>query len=145
MIWLWLAILSLLGGILGRMGGSGNYPRSCRTVGVPVVQFILLWILFGLHWESLVVLALSATFVSTYWKREPDAKWYHWYSHGLLTMVAFLPFCYWQQHMAGFAVMCIAVPPIIALLSGGKILKNPFEEFARYAIICSVVGLLKIS
>ena len=52
---------------LGRMGGSGRWPRQCRVVGIPLILTGLAY-LHGVHsWWALIIFAgLSIGAISTY-------------------------------------------------------------------------------
>lgn len=75
--------LSVVSGIAYRAGGSGNYPRWTREVGVGACYFISLLALFGWHWYILSCLG-TVWIETTYFKSKgKDAKWFNWFFVGL--------------------------------------------------------------
>jgi len=89
-----IAIGAVIGGILYRMGGSGNYPRQVRIIGVSALSVLILAIL---KWEIGLWLCL-AYFVSfgicigalsTYWDflfKDVD----NFYMHGFMIGLSYI-------------------------------------------------------
>ena len=83
--------LSILAGVFYRMGGSGNYNRLWRIMGVPFLQIMALIALFGAKmaywWVYLLYFGLSCGFISTYWDflfKDVD----NFFMHGFMIGVA---------------------------------------------------------
>lgn len=134
-------IAAILSGIAYRMGGSGNYPRQARIVGVSAITCIALFLL-GIHsWWLLLVMGLSCGAVSAYYQQD-EKKWGYW-AHGLGLSLAVLPIVFLSQHWLGFSIRCLVLTGAITLWS--QFTKNAVvEEFGRGFIIVSTIPLLLI-
>lgn len=133
-------ILSILNSIAYRMGGSGNYPRWTRPVGVGLGVTAVLWLLFGFHWSILVSAGASAGISTTYFKKKgSEAKWYNWMFVGLALSAALLPWAILTHHILGFVIRSIVLTGLIIVwcqLIGNAVL----EELGRGFLI--IVTLL---
>lgn len=130
-------------GICYRMGGSGNYPRWTRPVGVGLGVTAVLWLLFGFHWSILVSAGASAGLSTTYFKKKgTDAKWWNWLLVGLAMSLALLPWSWATNHWIGFLLRTIFLTPAICLWS--QLIGNAvLEELGRgFLIIISLFLLL---
>ena len=141
-----LIIASILCGVLGRMGGSGNYPRQVRVVGIPATLCMLSGYLaltnnIQVNIVCLVItLGLLCASVSTYWDWifGYDNFWFHGFMIGL----SFAPIAF-PNHWLGFAISTILCTLWMGFWS--KIWNwDIAEEFGRYAILPFCVWLLFI-
>jgi hypothetical protein len=131
-------------GVLYRMGGSGNYPRQARLIGVPLLAVILLAVCGGWNWWLLLCIPLMIGAISTYWKKKgSDAKWWNWLLHGLGIAVAMLPYAIATQHYVGFGIRCLVLPLLIMLWSE-RIGNAVWEEWGRGFLIGITIPLLLI-
>jgi hypothetical protein len=111
-----ISIIDVVAGILYRMGGSGNWPRQARLVGVPLLAAISLWILAGWNWWLLLCIPLMIASISTYWKRKgEDAHFINYLFHGLGIAIAMLPYSIATHHYVGFGIRGLLLPIAIAL------------------------------
>jgi hypothetical protein len=128
-----ITFASVLCGLLGRMGGSGNYPRQSRVVGIPAILCILAYI-FGVHsWWLLLSFVLLCASVATYFDflfHDVDNFWFHGFMIGLslapialandrlfYLIPAMALSCFWMGEWSEMCVWDVA------------------EEFGRYAIL----------
>jgi uncharacterized membrane protein len=96
------------------MGGSGNYPRQARTVGIPLVATIVSFIL-GIHNPYVLFLSMGllVASIATYWDwmfKDVDNFW----MHGFMCGLSALPIAYITGNWEMFAVRCL----ILAIWSG---------------------------
>lgn len=88
-----LLVLSIISGILGRMGGAEGFNTKYRDLGVPAV-FVAIMCLFtqirGIaEWSALVISALLLFgALTTYWQKlfSEDNLWFSGFICGLATM-----------------------------------------------------------
>lgn len=106
---------SVIAGILYRMGGSGNFPRQARMIGIPLLSIGLLWALAGWNWWLLLCIPLMIGAISTYWKeKDTDATFINYLFHGLGIAVAMLPYCIATHHYIGFIIRGLFLPLAVA-------------------------------
>lgn len=140
--------LSLLNAIAYRMGGSGNYPRWFRPVGIGVITMatLVLWSFIWDWWYLLGVIAsggASAGLSTTYFKNVPDARWWNWMFVGIALSIALLPFTIATGLWLGFFIRLAILTPAITLWSeiiGWDIA----EEFGRGFLHVATIPLLFI-
>lgn len=91
------AVLGFLAGMVYRMGGSGNYPRVVRPLGVAACTIGDLFLLGLFNWGCLLI--PGTVFIeTTYWKKKgTDAQWYNWLLVGLAFSVVTLPWFVWDN------------------------------------------------
>lgn len=136
-------IASVIGGILYRMGGSGNFPRQARVVGVPLLSCGLLMYL-DFRWWIFLCIPIMIGAISTYWKKKgTDARWYHWALHALGLALAVLPYTIASGHYIGFALRTIVLVVGITLWSE-KIGNAVVEEVGRGVLTVATIPLLLI-
>lgn len=110
-------VLSFIGGVFYRMGGSGYYARFWRELGQGIC-FVLEMFLLGfvlLTWQSLLGIFLGCGVCwaeSTYFKKSgTDAGWWNWGLVGMVFGCIALPFCILTgKYWIGFTVrlpLCI--------------------------------------
>lgn len=144
-----VAIGAILAGIAYRMGGSGNFPRQARIIGVSALSTLVLALI---TWKAglwlilayVVCFGLSCGAISTYWKRKgTDAHWWNWVLHGLGLSLACLPFSIATGHYLGFGIRTIVLTALITVWS--ELIGNAvIEELGRGALICLTLPLLLI-
>ncbi len=144
--WLKALIVAIGAGIAGclyRAGGSGNFPRQVRVIGVPVLSVAILALLSPNWWIILCIpLMIGAT--STYFKRKgSDALWWNWALHGLGLSLAMLPYTIATGHWLGFGLRTIVLTASITIWS--ELVGNAvIEELGRGALIILTLPLLLI-
>ena len=111
---------AFLAGVLYRAGGSGNYPRQTRIIGVPLVSLLVLGLLTGqgglwLYLAYFLSFGLSCGAVSAYWNRkDADETYLNYYLHGLGLGFALLPYAIVTGHWLGFLIRLVVMPIILA-------------------------------
>lgn len=90
------AALAALAGIFYRMGGSGNYPRWVREVGVGCVLNFEFWVLGIWNWGAFLCLG-SVWIESTYFKIKGKAGAFSWILVGVSFSIATLPWLLWED------------------------------------------------
>lgn len=146
-------LLAFLAGIFYRMGGSGNWPRWVREIGVGaclIIEFLLLGVFnFG------AIGTLGSIWVeSTYFKKKgTDAKWWNWLLVGFSFSIAPLPWLLGQLpgvikyhhpfHWFGYVIrifVCAALTVLWQEVLSAKVAKvlnigkDITDEFGRGAI-----------
>jgi hypothetical protein len=144
-----ISITDILCGILYRMGGSGNWPRQARVIGVPLLSIGLLWFLGGWNWWLLLCIPLMIAAISTYWKRKgEDAHFINYLFHGLGIAVAMLPYSIATHHYIGFGIRGLLLPVLVA--SWATKMNRPIlwwradvvSEFGRGFLIAATMPIL---
>ena len=138
-------ILIALGAILYRMGGSGNYDRLFRTIGVPIVSLIAMWVLGKWNWTLWICLPLMYGAMTTYWKclnkyfhdTTEDSHWYNWAAHGLMIGLAFLPYA-----VSPGAIGRAVAMAILMTIWSESMDNAVWEECGRGAIIVGTIWML---
>ncbi len=138
-----VAIGAILGAIFYRMGGSGNFPRQVRVIGVPVLSGLVLGFL-RFNWWIILCIPLMIGAISTYWKKKgSDAMWWNWAAHGLGLSLACLPFSIATGHYIGFGIRTVLLTLLITVWS--ELIGNAvIEELGRGALIILTLPLLLI-
>ena len=144
-------VIAIIAGILYRMGGSGNFPRQCRLIGVPLVSTALLALLGGFNWWMLLCIPLMIGAISTYWKKKgTDATFINYFLHGVGIAIAMLPYAIATHLYIGFAIRCVCLPLLVAFWATK--MNRPIlwwqadvaSEFGRGFFIAATIPLLLI-
>lgn len=139
-----ILLISSCGGIAYRCGGSGNFARWFRPVGIALCVMLAMWILGLWHWSVIVCAGASAGLSTTYFKKKnTDASWLNWAFVGLAFSLAMLPWAYFSGHWLGFGlrtVVCTAGITLWSIFIGFDIL----EELGRGFIVISTLAFLLI-
>lgn len=127
-------IPAIANGVLYRCGGSGNWPRWSRPVGIAFMAMLAMWILGLWHWSVILCAGLSAGASTTYFKKSgTNASTINWICVGLAFGLAFLPYAYLTHHWIGFVArtaICAGLTAIWSSLIGWDVM----EEFGRGVI-----------
>lgn len=141
-----ILILSIIAGILYRMGGKGGkwyFNTKMRDIGCSIITILSLFILkiFVPFWAYLFTFGLSWAACAAYWQMD-EHKWGFW-PHGLGLSLATLPIAYITGHWWGFSIRCIIFTTLITLWSEfwGDV---NIEEGGRGALIILTLPLLLI-
>lgn len=112
-------LLSVAGGIVYRMGGSGRYARFWRELGqgIAFVLDMVILNLVTLAWQHILGVFLGFGICwaeSTYFKKKgTDAEWYNWALVGWVFGMVPLPYCVLTGgHWLGFGIrmgICIGL------------------------------------
>jgi hypothetical protein len=126
-------VFSVLSGVMGRMGGSGRFPRQVRVIGVPFIQ-TLLFFLFGVHawWSLLISFGLTIAAISTYW--DFLYKFDEFYTHGFFIGLSAFTIALVTGHWWLFAIRTIMLTVFIGVWSA-LISNTVWEESGRYTSI----------
>lgn len=137
-------ILSALAGIAYRMGGSGNYPRWTREVGLCVCMNLEMILLGFFHWSLIICTGALYGLATTYFKKKgTDAKAINWFFVGLAFSIAMLPLVLVYHLWIGFAIrtfVCTALVVIWSETNGNAVC----EELGRGYIPIATLPLLLI-
>jgi hypothetical protein len=110
-----LAILSIIGGVLYRMGGAAGFNTKFRDIGCNLISIVPL-ILFGgvqtvNEWLSLIgVFGLTFAALTTYRYFLPKPKtwtWPYFAMHGFFVAFSALPYAWVTGHWLWFSISCI--------------------------------------
>lgn len=145
-----LAILSILSGILYRMGGKGKpYNTKYRDLGCAICAILILLVINNdYQWKILlsyfVSFGLYFGSLTTYWKGKAiDCKWYHWLFTGLGYGLAFAPFAFVTGKWVGFTIRTLIVG-FVCMLWSQTVEDVVKEEFGRGFISTVTLPLLLI-
>lgn len=137
--------LSFLNGMFYRMGGSGNYPRWTRPLGIGLYTIATIFIWAGFHldlWEIFGVIAsggISAGMSTTYFKKKgADAHWFNWAFVGFALSLSLLPLAWTHNLWLGLLIRTVILTPAITLWSqfiGLDILEENGRGFLHIATI----------
>lgn len=137
-------MLAVAAGVLNRMGGSANYHKIFRRLGVPlcIAAQLLVWG-YPLQVMPLVTLFLSIGLMfaalGTYY--DPIFGYDNYYAHALGVALACFPMSIGESHYIGFAIRAIICCVAVGLWS--KLETNDVrEEFGRGFIIALTTPLL---
>lgn len=109
-----IIILSCIAAITYRMGGSGNYPRWTRQVGVCTCMVLALIILGYWHWTLILCYGAMYGLSTTYFKKKgTDAKWFNWLMVGIAFSIAILPIVFVYHNWIGFGIRSLACTILI--------------------------------
>lgn len=110
--------LSIGVGILYRMGGSGNYPRYLRPLGMSLGLLFELLILGYFHWTLILCMGAIYGLSTTYFKKKgSDAKWWNWILVGVAFGISVLPIVLVYHHWLGFALRTVFLSGFIPVWS----------------------------
>lgn len=149
MKWLWYALLTVVSGVLYRLGGW--IQTKIRDFGCALLVCIA-YLVFGMLTDSIwvniaVYLAcFGATFgsLTTYWKKKGEpAKWWNWAITGFVYGLSALPLLFVGVHWYMILIRSIALSASVVAVS--EITSVDFiEEFGRGALLIATVPLLVI-
>lgn len=117
--WLYLAVLSLAGARLYRMGGDARRNTLWRDLGVPACAVLAL-VAFGIKdWSlavSFILLFGAMTtyfgFVNKWFGRDEQESWINWLLIGLSYNIALLPTVWKAGLWKGFYIRLLVLPAI---------------------------------
>ena len=138
-----IIIFSIISGCCYRAGGSGNYPRQARLIGVPLLSCGML-MFFDFRWWIFLCIPLMIGAISTYWKKKgTDAMWWNWALHGLGLSLAMLPYAIVSGHWIGFTMRTIVLTSLVTIWSE-EISNAVVEEFGRGFLTVVTIPILLI-
>lgn len=156
MLVLALISLSIVSGILYRMGGSDDYSTKFRDFGVPSIcatTFFLITNAFNTSfiWHYLIFWLLCFGSLTTYFKKEGvPAKWWNWMFCGIAWGLAAIPLAFVTKSWIGFAYRLILLTiwtPIWCIKFNKPLWKFQsvvVNEFGRGLFINASIPLLLI-
>lgn len=98
-------ILSIICAVTYRMGGSGNYPRWTRQVGIMICTISELILLGYIHWTLILCAGAIYGLSTTYFKKKgTNAKWFNWMFVGMGFSIAILPLVLVYHNWIGFGI-----------------------------------------
>lgn len=126
----------------GGEGGPWYRNTKVRDVGCAVISVALAWFLAGEADGSVVVsFFLLAGALTTYWKRGPDAEWYHWLFTGLGYGGSLLYFAASTGHFWGGLLYTVALGVLTSAWSV-NISSVKAEAGGRGALICLLMPIM---
>ena len=145
-------VLTILAGILYRMGGSDTYPKIVRRLGVPVC--VVLWAgLNGFHDPLTLFFTLGLVFASqlSYYdwmneylgQPEEDKKWFNWLAVGVGFGLSTILLTTTNGLWFGFGYRILATA-IFTMVWSELISNAVWEENGRGAIQIATLPLLLI-
>lgn len=139
-----IILLSILAGVLYRMGGSGRWNTKARDFGVPMCMVAVMAVLGHFHWILIPCFGLLFASLTTYFKKKgKDAFWWNWALVGLATGLSMLPFAILTGCWLGFGARVLVLTIFVTIWSeanGNAVI----EEFGRGALIVGTLPLLLI-
>lgn len=146
-------VLSILSGILGRMGGSDKYNTKWRDIGCALITLITFWFLFGFDWSLwwiyLLTFGLHWSALSTYWDwlLKKDNFWVSGFGVGM----ALIPLIGWEFLLRAIILALIwgclnKYLPSAGIDGKKRILlwrRDIVEEFIRYFSIPFTLLLMR--
>ena len=135
-----LPIIAFLSGMFGRMGGSGNYPRQVRIVGIPFLVCGFAYYITR-SWWVFGMIPFMASSISTYWDEVfgYDNYWFHGFVIGLSFFPLAIVTGNWPMFGAVVTLMCLWMGFWSKMMWW-----DVGEEFVRYCIIPVGVTLLTV-
>ena len=142
MSWIYLFIISVASGIVGRAGGSGNYNRLWRILGCSFLAILALclFIPFQLSfwWVYLIIFGLHIGAFSTYWDwlfGDWDNLWFSGFVVGLAMMPAIVLGGVWWIILIRAILLAVAWGLLnLYAVPIGKWNRAQVEEFCRYFV-----------
>lgn len=149
--------LSVLSGLLYRMGGSSKFNSKWRDWGCSLTFLGTLALVLPQRFEGFS-LSLLARFwglglllfvllwgaLSTYWKfNKTDCKWYHWGFHGLGVGLSSIPLLWINVSLIGIFLRTIILS-ILFILWSENYDDVYMEEFGRGFFIIATLPILLI-
>lgn len=147
-----IIIITLIAGVLYRLGGKEGFNTLFRDIGVPLCFTAILGLLgafsslipalclipsFGLLWGSL-------TTYKYFLPKPVDYSWWHYSLHGFFCALSAFPYVWATGKWVGFILRVIACS---ALMGGWYFMSkwnDDLHEFGRGVIIAGTVPLLLI-
>ncbi len=109
---------SIAAGITYRMGGSGNYPRWTREVGICIAMLLEMILLQQWHWTLILCAGLLYGFSTTYFKKKgSDAKWWNWLLVGIAFSISMIPLVIAHHLWIGFGIRTVICSGLVLLWS----------------------------
>jgi len=141
--------LSILSGILYRMGGTGGGPwyfnTKMRDFGCPAVCMGGMFLMYHTTlpwWSHVFAFGLLFAALTTYWDFMFKNVDNHW-MHGFMCGLSYFPYAIATMGWVGFGVRCIAVAILMGLVS--VLSENDIvEEVGRGASLPATLPLLLI-
>jgi hypothetical protein len=139
-----LLILSIISGVLYRMGGKGKpFNTKYRDLGCPLIALIALWLLVGFQlsywWVYFLMFGLMFGALTTYWDFlfGFDNYWFHGFMVGLSTFPLFWLGIYW------WAILIYSISLAVSMGIWSKLINwDVAEEFGRGFFITSLLSTL---
>lgn len=152
-------ILAFLAGVVYRMGGSGNYPRWIREVGVAIILILEFTVLGIFNYGCLLFLG-TGWIESTYFKIKGNTMTLSWILVGIAFSVVISPWfiyswitnlhpLYWKGYLLR-TIICMGFVVIWNQILSAKVAKalnlgkDITDEFGRGAIQLLTVPLILI-
>lgn len=145
MKYLIILALSVLSAIAYRMGGSGNYNRLWRIMGVSALTIVAVIALLGFKiayiWVYVLTFGLLCGSISTYWDFlfGFDNFWFHGFMLGVACFLLYFLGVHWYAILIRSLVLAIFMGVWCLVFS-----KDITEECGRGAVLVATIPLLLI-
>jgi len=151
LVLLLLVLMSIIGGVLYRMGGASGFNTKFRDFGIPSIGVIVLLALGRFsHLNSWLVLSYILTWglmfasQTTYFKKKgSNAKWWNWMLVGLANGIALVPYAWqtglWMEALLRTLILAIAITIWSEVCDDAV-----WEEVGRGVLIILTLGLFLI-
>ena len=149
MNWLYIIVLSLIGGALYRMGGQG-YPfnKQYRSVGVPLCALLLLFLLGNRDpwWAWLTTAMLLYGTMTTYfkWGGQKQMYWWNWTITGFMYGIAMFPFCFASMGWDMLIARACWLAGAVGIVTVENLLDVKWEEGLRGFFLVATIPFLLI-
>lgn len=146
-----LIIITVVGGVLYRLGGKKGFDTKFRDVGVSLCICLILviyghldnlwqWLslipTFGLQWGAL-------TTYRYFLKKPADYKWYHYALHGLMVSLAAFPFMLSANCPLMFSIRAVSCAFVVGFWSH-FVSWDELEEWGRGIVLTGSTMLLTL-
>lgn len=143
-----IAVFSVLGGILYRLGGIGKpFNTKVRDFGVPAVALGLLALLGGTApwWIWLISFVWMFGTMTTYFEFDGngDTDWYEWLLTGFMVGLSLLPYAWFNGVWLWFCIR-IAVLTLGTMIWCEVVDNDTLEEGGRGVLFVATMPLLLI-
>lgn len=134
--------MSVVSSVAYRCGGSGNYGRWVRPVGLMLSQTMVLVLLGYIHWTLILCAGAIYGLSTSYYKRKgSDATAINWALVGLAFSISVIPIVLVYHNWLGFGIRTLACTVLVTAWSqwhGNAV----WEECGRGAIPIVTLPLL---
>ena len=137
---IWLIVLAVIRGVLGRLGGAAGWNTKFRDIGCPIT-IVIDWIIIlgwyqSFQWVYLTIFVLQFSSFCTYWDWlfGEDNLWFSGLIAGLcIAPILFMDLSLWWLVLLRGAGLCVLWGSLNRWLPNIP-KRDVVEEFTRYAV-----------
>ncbi len=137
-----LLVLTLISGILYRIGGSKNGHKLVRRMGVPLIGLLTMLFVVNVKvswYIHLLAFGLYFGLITTYW--DSVFGYDNFYAHGFGCAMAYLPYAIAGGAWLGFVIRLILATLLCGLWSE-EVDDDVAEEVGRGIILTGTIGAM---